>query len=139
MIKIANFLGNALALIWMLPQSIGAFILYALFHNKVRTRYYTKPTKPYFFFVRVYEGDWSWGVSLGFWIFLPYASARISVKHEQGHSLQSLILGPLYLIVVGLPSVAMNLISRVSIRFSKNYYGRWPESWADKLGGVERK
>jgi hypothetical protein len=37
--------------------------------------------------------------------------------HEFGHNLQSLVLGPLYLIVIGIPSVAG---------------AQWTETWADK-------
>lgn len=59
------------------------------------------------------------------------------LKHEYGHTLQSLTLGWLYLILIALPSV---------IRYSRcnrtgdwnNYYHAYPEDWADKLGGVER-
>jgi hypothetical protein len=65
------------------------------------------------------------------------------VKHEYGHSRQSILLGPLYLLVVGVPSLTMNIISRFSLRFGTgkfayDYYRRWPESWADRLGEVIR-
>jgi hypothetical protein len=66
------------------------------------------------------------------------------VKHEYGHSRQSILLGPLYLLVVGVPSLTMNIISRFSLRFGTgkfayDYYRRWPESWADRLGEVQRE
>lgn len=62
--------------------------------------------------------------------------------HEHGHARQSRYLGPLYLLIVGLPSLIMNMMSTYSLykgskRFYLNYYNRFPESWADKLGGVK--
>ena len=67
-------------------------------------------------------------------------------QHERGHRVQSRILGPLYLLVVGIPSVVRNLIFRVKQRkyplykLVKWYYSGYPEKWADKLGHVtERK
>ena len=79
-----------------------------------------------------------WGVSLGDYIFLDTAYNQRTVKHEYGHSRQSLIFGPLYLLVIGLPSVTMNILTRLGVLKSENYYKRWPENWADSLGGVER-
>jgi len=52
-----------------------------------------------------------------------------------GHQKQSLYLGWLYLIIIGLPSVTGNLLNRV-IDF--DYYKQPWEAWADKLGGVKR-
>ncbi len=87
------------------------------------------------------------GVSLGEYIILDewLESLPVSktVEHERGHSKQSRYLGPLYLLIVGIPSALMNLMSRYSRhygsgKFSDGYYDRWPETWADRLGGVER-
>lgn len=78
-------------------------------------------------------------VSLGRYVILYYMAGTNTRKHEYGHCMQSAKLGPLYLIVVGVPSFTMAAISRVSKKFAKNYYKRFPENWADKLGGVERR
>lgn len=74
---------------------------------------------------------------------IPDSVREKTIMHEYGHFIQSQIFGPLYLIVIGLPSIVMNIISIFSRKFGKgkfanNYYNRWPESWADKLGGVDR-
>ena len=61
-----------------------------------------------------------------------------TIRHECGHSRQSRRLGWLYLLVVGIPSAINNLRSRVDDHVWKTYYQRYPESWADRLGGVER-
>ena len=85
------------------------------------------------------------GVSLSDTILLPYESEE-TVKHEYGHSIQSLYLGFLYLLVVGIYSaIFCNLWDRL---FHKSwcsydrvywyYKTRWTERWADMFGGVDR-
>ena len=86
----------------------------------------------------------NFGVSLGKYIIFGGQHSIISVYHEEGHQKQSLYLGWLYLIVVGLPSFAGNIYDRIAHRNwnpkarIKWYYNRFPENWADKLGGVQR-
>jgi len=82
---------------------------------------------------------WSLGEFLFFkeWYTRQYNWEQ-TYKHEYGHSRQSRILGPLYLILIALPSVIWNLLSRISTWCAKNYYNTPWEAWADKLGGVER-
>ena len=80
-----------------------------------------------------------WGISLGEYILIADGSGDNTIKHEMGHTKQSKLLGPLYLFVVGVPSFVMNILSRLKIIPSKNYYKRWPENWADKLGGVVKR
>ena len=94
------------------------------------------------------------GVSLGGWVLLgkyhiEKRGEPITPKHEVGHSIQSLIWGPLYLFVIGLPSITMNILSIFSFKrylkgkgdgtFQKNYYKRFPENQADKFGGVTKR
>jgi hypothetical protein len=86
------------------------------------------------------------GASLGNYIILPKIKCTsATVKHEYGHSIQSRFFGPLYLLAIGLPSaVCNNLWDRAFHKEWKTserikwYYARYPEKWADKLGGVER-
>ena len=59
-------------------------------------------------------------------------------RHELGHSIQSLMLGPFYLFVVGIPSLINNLRARKNKEVYDTYYQRYPEKWADKLGAVDR-
>ena len=61
------------------------------------------------------------------------------LAHEYGHSLQSLILGPLYLFAVGVPSfIWCNLpyFQRMRKTKGKSYYSVYPENWADRLGKI---
>lgn len=120
--------------IWQLPQNLLGFILSrggVQFKNQEHTIYFKK---------RFFNS----GVSLGQYIILDevfkYANdLQNAIDHEIGHSKQSLYLGWLYLLVIGLPSLFRNIYSRI---FKKNeawYYSDFPENWADKLGNVNRK
>jgi hypothetical protein len=81
--------------------------------------------------------------SIGRYICITDFHNEVTVRHELGHSIQSRYLGPLYLLLVGVPSVYGNLASRKQVGWTAEekmfwYYSRYPENWADKLGGVKR-
>jgi hypothetical protein len=63
-------------------------------------------------------------------------------KHELGHRVQSRWLGPLYLPLVGLPSVARAVYAvtyrEVTGKRWRGYFDAYPERWADELGGISR-
>lgn len=75
------------------------------------------------------------GLSLGLFVFVPgFGDARL-LTHEYGHCLQSLVLGPLYLPVIALPSaVWFHLPALRRLRQKKGiaYYAFYSERWADK-------
>ena len=57
--------------------------------------------------------------------------------HEYGHTIQSLILGPLYLPVIALPSALWCMTPRFERMRRDNgisYYSFYPERWANTLG-----
>ncbi len=95
---------------------------------------------------RIYRGciDTHWniggGLSLGLFIFTPSEERPNSQPirvHEYGHTIQSLILGPLYLFVVGIISVTWaNLPYFVKRRRTRciRYTSCFVESWASRLG-----
>ena len=127
--------------LWQLPQNIvGAFCI--LKYDKLHP-YYTRDGD----IVEVYFKSWfNSGISLGDVIILDNAyDQSVSVEtlynaiyHEHGHQIQSRILGPLYLITIGLLSLLGNLVFRLFKINSKYYYKLPWEAWADKLGGVVR-
>ena len=81
------------------------------------------------------------GVSLGLFLFVPDGADERLLAHEYGHSLQSLLLGPLYLVVIGLPSVlwaGLPALARRRARRGISYYAFYTERWADRWGGVVR-
>lgn len=65
-----------------------------------------------------------------------HSTKEKSIKHEYGHCIQSRILGPLYLIVIGLPSIMHAWLCRCK---NHSYYDFYPEKWADKLAGIKRQ
>jgi len=81
--------------------------------------------------------DFPGGISLAFIIFLNkiYENDLKVIKHEYGHSRQSLKLGWLYLFIVGIPSLIRALIWNIRKSSPKEYFARFPENWADRLGG----
>jgi len=116
---------------WGLPQTLlGAII----FLKHIRCQH------------RIYRGciDTKWnsrgGMSLGLFIFTPQEeddrTEQVRV-HEYGHCIQSLLLGPLYLLVVGIVSYTWaNLPYFRTMRREKKipYTACFVESWASKWG-----
>lgn len=89
------------------------------------------------------------GISLGYFVFWSQQSSRwheLDARnrgHELGHAEQSRMLGWLYLPVVGVPSISgaayAFLYRELTGRRWTGYYERYPERWADQLGGVVRE
>lgn len=78
------------------------------------------------------------GVTLGKYIFISqtYSDQSNVIKHECGHVRQSKILGPLYLIIIGIPSIlhaALNGYIGCCKNNPKGYYHFFTEHWANKL------
>ena len=75
-------------------------------------------------------------ITLGDYVFVGLNSEyKETVKHELGHTIQSKILGPLYLIVIGIPSIIWAAVHK-KIAPNKPYDWFITEKWANKLGGV---
>ena len=91
-------------------------------------------------------------VSLGMFVFItkePYFYEKLSneytmgelsqrlLVHEYGHTIQSLILGPLYLIVMGIPSTVWGFLPSLNKKRRDqqiSYFAFFTESWANHLG-----
>lgn len=99
--------------------------------------------------VTVWKGRSS--VSLGMFVFVtadPYfakkfagristeeLSARLLV-HEYGHTIQSLLLGPLYLLLIGIPSTLWGFLPHLSTKRreeQRSYFDFFTEKWANHL------
>lgn len=83
-------------------------------------------------------------ISLGLFLFIAAEkdnarTARLQkiLDHEYGHTIQSLLLGPLYLLVIGIPSwLWCNVPYFRKLRKQKiiSYHSFYTEKWADYLG-----
>lgn len=126
-----------LLILWQLPQWLVS-VTYRAFLKIVRTDRY-KTTKVYWMHSRDY-----FGVSF-FYIFLTDTYLKKSEErqnqlkaHEYGHCIQSLYLGWLYLLVIGIPSFLWANVFYPPVHRRCSYYSFYTERWADKLGGVVR-
>lgn len=117
--------------IWQLPQNILG-LLVVLFTQAKKDGDYYVTTK------------YNMGVSLGNYIIFGkmHVQNRNRLLHEKGHQKQSLFLGPLYLLVIGLPSISGNIFDRIFHKTwpyekrMKWYYGQPWEKWANDLVGI---
>ena len=117
---------------WGLPQTLIGSAVY-LVHRKDRHFDYKGAC--------VTEWGKDSGLSLGKFVFVPRGTDSL-LKHEYGHTLQSLLLGPAYLLLVGAPSVAwfhIPLFRRMREKTGRSYYSAVFEKTADKLGGRDTR
>ncbi|MDR0443283.1 MAG: hypothetical protein LBH44_07755 [Treponema sp.] len=131
---------NLLLYLWQLPQHLVALVVWEVLKcaRKVMSVLRGHDSTIIYALPKM-------GLSLGRYIFVHYGCSPLTIKHEMGHSRQSLIFGPFYLLLVGIPSaVFANIWDRLfhkkwsSEKRHDWYYNRYPEKWADKLGGVDR-
>lgn len=91
-------------------------------------------------------------VSLGMFVFVtsePYFYEKLKAEyskeelsrrllvHEYGHTIQSMILGPLYLIVMGIPSTLWGFLPSLNRKRREkqiSYFSFFTEKWANTLG-----
>jgi hypothetical protein len=138
--KHLRYIFSPILFIWEFPQNLLGILVYLIMKNRNRV------TGIEIDLHRLFIQTPNTGVSLGLFVFWTPSGNRFPHlkndcrMHEFGHARQSALLGPLYLLIVGIPSVARVFYSRW---YSKkhghrwgNYYSAFPENWADKLGGV---
>ena len=112
---------------WGLPQTLVGFIVFLIF------RKYPHSTYNGCIVTRWSKRD---SLGMGMFLFLGCEDPQVRV-HEFGHSVQSLILGPLFLPIMGIPSFLWcNLPGCRHLRKEKDisYYHFYPESTANRLG-----
>ena len=117
---IMKYIRNLILFIWQLPQHIVAIIYFGYLVMMCKDLGIDSRYKQATVIPCVMRG----AVTLGNYVFVGLNSEyRKTVKHELGHTIQSKILGPLYLIVIGIPSITYCGLRRLfpSLR-KKNYY-----------------
>lgn len=122
---------------WCLPQSFLGLVLFL--YVKISGGLIKKSNYKNIILIQTDKLRFAGGVSLGKFIVISKGSMdRETILHEYGHTMQGYLLGPFYLIVVGLPSLSLSVLSRFSKKVEKNYFNFFPERWADKLGNSGR-
>ena len=130
--KVLNILVQILLMFWQFPQELLGFICAVFFFGYRKIVDISKYKTSYVFYIYKFPG----GMSLSRFIFINPLESELAM-HEYGHSRQSMFLGPLYLLVIGLPSLVWALLYKSS--WKKSYYWFWTEKWANRLGGVVGK
>lgn len=128
--KFLNYLIQIILILWQLPQCLVGVIMLP-FLGKLKLIDYRN-------FCWCFEGkNMQGGISLGCFCFLsPYSSKQEEkVMHElDGHTVDSKIWGPLYLIVIGIPSIL-----NAWLDITECYYDFYTEKWANKHAGLTVK
>ena len=119
--------------VWQLPQNLLGFMV-GLF-LKGKRRLVGVPGIPPSIRLTGARNMWG-GISLGNFVYFRPPVYDKMIRHEYGHCIQSRLLGPFYLLVIGLPSLLWALWWHPGR--SVGYYSFYTERWADRLGGVER-
>ncbi len=137
--KLRSFLYVLLQWTWGLPQNLAGLIWLLAYKKQRRARYFGA-------IVTYYENrprlSRKGCFAVGMFIFIDGAIQESQLKkilvHEYGHTIQSILFGPLFSLFIGLPSVLW------AGRFSKNrrayretgikYSSRYPESGANRWG-----
>ncbi len=133
---------EVLLYIWQLPQNLLGLLLFWWYGRGCKSS-----KGNYVTYWIMYSEKMHGGISLGRYIVIPYHYLRSTsssyvqktIHHEYGHTRQSLYLGWLYLLIIGLPSITWAWLHSSFKRFSTvSYYDFYTERWADELGGVKR-
>lgn len=133
--KVINVVVFLFWFIWQLPQNIVALIL-MLYWKKKNLKHIAFYKHCHAYCVKNFNA----GISLGNFCFVGYfydlyctEEAEAYLMHElKGHTFQSRLLGPLYLIVIGIPSFIHNKMCADY----RNYYNFYTEKWANNVAGI---
>lgn len=123
--------------IWQLPQNLLGMLYKDCISDDIITRVNCDATDYECYLTR--NGG---GVTLGRYIFINqnYKDLSNVILHEIGHTKQSRMLGPLYLIIIGIPSISWAGLRRLIPALKKiNYYSLYTENWANKLMGLNKE
>lgn len=138
--KILTIIINILLFPWLVTQWLPGVIGLAVFHNCEIYR----NKEAGIMVIKVNKGNFIGGAcfSCGPIIFVTPDCDDNIIKHETGHSVQSLIFGPLFHFVVSIPSIILFWTRRIKHKDAIWYHSHWPEGGckltADDLGHVDR-
>ena len=136
-----NELKSSLLWLWQLPQNLCGIIYRSISKDNRICVIGNDDSRSVG--AKVYLQRAKGGVTLGKYVFInqDYTDKEAVVKHECGHVRQSRRLGPLYLLVIGIPSILHawlnDYIGCCRKNGKYNYYHFYTEKWANKLMGIE--
>lgn len=128
-----KYIKNIFLFLWQLPQNIIGIIWLVI--NLIINGIYFKQIindNIYVYKIPINIGS----ISLGNYIICCETANELTIKHEYGHCIQSMYLGPLYLIIIGIPSIIWASCYKY---FNKSYYWFYTEKLADKLAKINRE
>lgn len=123
--------------IWQLPQNLIGSLYKEFISKDIITRINYDAS-----IYECYLTRGGGGLTLGRFIFVNqhFSDLEETILHEIGHVKQSRILGPLYLIIIGIPSISWAGLRRLIPALKKlNYYWFYTENWANKLMGLNKQ
>jgi hypothetical protein len=126
--KILNALYSAVLFIWQILQNIVALLMMPFLGKLTLLEHRNHQY--------VFEAEkMSGGISLGTFIFIsPKLSGFQEVhEHELGHGFDSRKFGPLYLFIIGIPSIIWAMVCDESCQC---YYDFYTERWANENIGT---
>lgn len=140
--KLKAFLKTTLYLLWQFSfgiiQSLIGFVLFLKFAKC--------PHEFYHGAILTYHNGKFGGISLGAFIFVAQNRPQVWTKdarvHEYGHTIQSMLLGPLYMTVIAIPSMIWcntKSLHQKRMRGEMNYYDLYCENSANTLGALVTK
>lgn len=127
-------LGTFIQWTWGIYQTTGGLIVYLWY---IRC--------PHSFYKGTIRTVWNkhYGMSIGQFIFTPQEDTdEETTVHEYGHTFQSLLLGPLYIPLIAIPSliwlfspVFIKMRRDKEIRYTSLYCEKWASDWGEKMTG----
>lgn len=121
--------------VWGIIQNIGGAIWFLRFLNRPHCKYHGAVV------TRVRWKRFRGGKTLGAFIFLSDDLSRQEEEelliHEYGHTIQSVILGPFWPLIIGLPSTLwcnLPFLKRLRAKRGIPYDALYCEGWATRLG-----
>ncbi len=110
---------------WGILQNIIGLVIFLLNINR-----------PHYIYNGAVVTRWKRPDSLGMGMFIFHRSNdKYVLSHEYGHTIQSIILGPLFLFVIGIPSIIWaGCFGDYRKRNNIDYYSVFQEKWATELG-----
>jgi hypothetical protein len=133
--RIKSILFCAAQFTWGLPQNLAGGAAYLLLRKKCRQERF------HYSFITYVTDEGFEGTTLGMFIFMNPTRSEAWVHdvriHEYGHTIQSLLLGPLDLLVTGIPSAVwfgLPALKRYRKQKQLPYSSFFTESWANRWG-----